>query len=385
MICSNNQLNHLKKQEIFIITVTNRIDPESMPYNEFVLYRNNSEDQFCQKVIVLFETEVNKDVEYPKNLSVYRCGYSFTKLKKTIHDITDECEKKGMQYIFHIHEGKSVLFFNIATFCTFKNSIVYTIHSTFSRYSAHNKAFAVAASLLSRKVVCVSKTSLRYYPLLLKKILKDKVIAIQNGVYSERINRVLDHLPPNSEFDNRIKLHLIYVARMIPSKRQDLLLKALVKIPDAELTLVGDGKQKESLIEMAKQYGMIDRVHFSGVIPRNEVYLQMKYHDVYVSSSSYEGLPISVLEAMSCGVVCAVSDIEQHREIKEKCPSLILVNNTPEDWARVLQSVAEMPLEERERIAKQNKKDVDEHFSLERMHRQYDIVYHEIAEEQHAR
>ena len=117
-----------------------------------------------------------------------------------------------------------------------------------------------------------------------------------------------------------------------------------------------------------------------GSLPRDEVYIQIKNHDVYVSSSSYEGLPISVLEAMSCGVVCAVSDIEQHREIQEKCPSLITVNNTPEDWVKAIRSIAAMKSEERVQIAAQNKRDVDRYFSLERMHEQYDRVYEKLIE-----
>ncbi len=163
-------------------------------------------------------------------------------------------------------------------------------------------------------------------------------------------------------------------------KQHHILLEALRKTPYCELTLIGQGKQENALHLLVEKYRIADRVHFLGFLPRDEVYVQIKRHDVYVSSSSYEGLPISLLEAMSCGVVCAVSDIEQHREIQEKCPSLITVNNTPEDWVRAIDRIASMKPEERARIAAQNKRDVDRYFSLERMHAQYDRVYEKIIE-----
>ena len=213
----------------------------------------------------------------------------------------------------------------------------------------------------------------------------NRVICIQNGVDFERVNRVLDTLPTQTIHGIDKKFHLIYVARLTALKRQDILLQALRVIPDCEITLIGAGNEREPLHQLALEYGISEKVHFLGIIPRNTVYIQIRSHDLYVSSSSYEGLPISVLEAMSCGVPCVVSDIEQHREIQEKCPSLITVNNTPEDWIKVIRSMIEMSEEERNRIGAQNKRDVDQNFSLERMHQQYDFVYSEVVKEYHER
>ncbi len=381
MADAGNRSTAIGKQKPVIITVTNRIDSESMPYNEFVLFRDRCRNEHDQKVIVLYETHANESIEYPQGLPIIRCGISLPKIRKTARIMTKECERNGEPFVFHIHEGKSVLLFWFATLGRYGKRTVYTIHSTFSRYAFHNKLFAVLASLLSRKIVCVSETSFRYYPAILKKILKEDVLAIQNGVYSERINHALDGMPAEEYASRNGILRLVYVARLIPAKRQDILIEATAKLPNVELTLIGDGKQKERLLALSTKYGISDRVHFMGVIPRDEVYIQIKRHDVlYVSSSSYEGLPISLLEAMSCGVVCAVSDIEQHREIQEKCPSLITVNNTPEDWVKAISRIASMKTEERARIAAQNKRDVDRYFSLERMHEQYDRVYQELLE-----
>ena len=362
-----------------VITVTDSISPTSMPYNEFALYFRDYWRDERQKIIILFEKTVSTRVVYPDDLTIIRCGTDIKALRRAVKKIAAECEKKNQKAVFHIHEGKSVLFFQIATLGQYRKQIVYSIHSTFANYSFHNKVFSSLASFLSRKVVCVSRTSYDHYPALLKRILGNRVTWIQNGVDCDRINRALESAAGKAFPRAGKNLRMIYVARLIPLKRHELLLEAMKCVPGCELTLIGQGTRERPLQELAETYGISDRIHFVGILPRDEVFVQIKAHDVYISSSSYEGLPISVLEALSCGVVCAVSDIEQHREIQEKCPSLMTVKNTVEDWVKAIEKIAAMSADDRAKIGSQNKRDVDRYFSLARMHAQYDQVYDEVA------
>lgn len=368
-----------------VITVTDSVSPTSMPYNEFVLYFHDHWRDDQQKLIILFEKTINTKVVYPADLFILRCGTDIKMLRRAVKEITAECEKKNQKAVFHIHEGKSVLFFQMATLGEYRKQIIYSIHSTYANYTFHNKLFALLASFLSRKVVCVSRTSYNHYPALLKRILGNRVMWIQNGVDCDRINRVLENAAGKTFPREQKNLRMVYVARLIPLKRHELLLEAMKYVPGCELTLIGQGMREKPLQELARAYGISERIHFAGILPRDEVFVQIKAHDVYVTSSSYEGLPISVLEAMSCAVPCIVSDIEQHREIQEKCPSLITVNNTPEDWEKAIRSMMNMTPEERQCIGVQNKKDIDQYFSLERMHEQYDVVYAEVAKECYAK
>ena len=364
-----------------IITITDSISPGNMPYNEFVLYRYHHDKRYNQKVIVLFQEEISDQVDYPKDLQIFRCGTNLKKIKTAIASITEDSEKRNCRTVFHIHEAKSVLLFHIATGWKYKKQAVYTLHSTFSNYPLRNKLLASLASFLSRKVVCVSRTSYRHYPALFKRMLGDRAVCIQNGVDCERVNNALETLPADVKRSTEKKLRLIYVARLVSLKRHDILLQAMKNLPECEITFIGQGGQKETLQALVREYGIGDRIRFMGFIPRDEVFAQIKAHDIYVTSSSYEGLPVSLLEAMSCGVVCLASDIEQHREIQEQCSSLITVKNSPEDWVRAVKAIIGMPQEEQERIAEKNKRDVDTYFSLERMHKQYDLVYQKVIEE----
>ncbi len=359
----------------YLVTVTDNIAPTSMPYNEFLLYRRTHVPEEKQIAILLFKDTCSENVSVPEDLELYCVGTNIRRLRTIVKSIVDRAEKHSASYLFHIHEAKSVLLFNLATRGRYHDRIVYTLHSTYIHYAFYNRLLARLASGQCRAVVCVSRTSYKYYPADLKRILGKRVRCIQNGVDTERINGAIAH---GKKEGNKV-LTLIYVARLVELKKHKVLFEALRSCPDVQLDLVGVGPLKQELVQDAKARGVYDRVRFIGQLPRDREYALLCQADIYVSSSSFEGLPISVLEAMSCGVVCAVSDIEQHREIQEKCPSLITVKNTAEDWVKAIEKIAAMSADDRAKIGSQNKTDVDRCFSLARMHAQYDQVYDEVA------
>lgn len=79
---------------------------------------------------------------------------------------------------------------------------------------------------------------------------------------------------------------------------------------DNILIFIGDGDLKaKCLVEI----GESDNIRLLGKVENVEKYLQAS--DYYISSSIAEGLPLSVLEAMSCGLPPLLSDITPHKEI----------------------------------------------------------------------
>lgn len=78
------------------------------------------------------------------------------------------------------------------------------------------------------------------------------------------------------------------------------------------LLLVGGGWQENELRKKASSY---DNIVFTGTITNARPFLQAS--DILVSSSLAEGLPNTVLEAISCGLPCVLSNIRPHLEILE--------------------------------------------------------------------
>lgn len=351
------------------VTITDYVGPTSMPFNEFVLWRRTHRPEEKQVVILLFKTTKDNNVLLPEDVDLFVVGKSIRQLRYVIRQL---CQCYSQLY-FHIHEGKSVLFFSMATLLRYRRRTVYTLHSTYRNYPFHNKLFSFCASLLSQYVVCVSKTSYKYYPDVLKKLKKQHAMFIQNGVDIERIALV-------ESYQKRIErpFTMVYVARLVPLKRHYLLLKALQNLPNVKLKLIGKGFLENELKRQTLELGLLQRVDFMGLLPRDDVYRELKNADLYVSASSYEGLPIGVLEAMGCGVPCLVSNIEQHREIAEKCQSLFLCRDDVNEWERNIYDIASLSSEKRSCIGSNGMREIEQYFSLTSMHEKYDILYYSI-------
>lgn len=93
----------------------------------------------------------------------------------------------------------------------------------------------------------------------------------------------------------------INVGRHDRVKNQSMILSAFSEITNVcgnvKLILVGDGEEHENLVSQANDLGISDKVEFTGMVSSPEDYLAVS--DVYIQSSHREGLPLSVLEAMS--------------------------------------------------------------------------------------
>ena len=101
------------------------------------------------------------------------------------------------------------------------------------------------------------------------------------------------------------------VANFSPKKDQATLLRAFAtvreRIPEALLLLIGMGPLEGQLRQTVRDLGATDAVRFLG--SRDDVTELLPALDVFVLSSSHEGLPISLLEAMAAGVACVCTAV----------------------------------------------------------------------------
>jgi glycosyltransferase involved in cell wall biosynthesis len=109
---------------------------------------------------------------------------------------------------------------------------------------------------------------------------------------------------------------IISVAREVQQhKGFDVLVRAMTRLPDAELLIVGGPPPDElehdvevcRLRLLAEGLGVIDRVHFTGQLPPGEVLTALQSAHVFACPSRYESLGLPVLEAMACGLPVVAS------------------------------------------------------------------------------
>lgn len=100
---------------------------------------------------------------------------------------------------------------------------------------------------------------------------------------------------------------LLFVARMYAQKDHATLLRAMSKVPNAQLVLVGDGPLRPQLQQMAQALGIAERVAFLG--HRTDVARVLKACDIYVHPTNSDGFGIAACEAMAAGLPVIASDV----------------------------------------------------------------------------
>lgn len=116
---------------------------------------------------------------------------------------------------------------------------------------------------------------------------------------------------------NKNDFILIYVAELSKRKNQELLLNVVSKLSDRienlKLLLVGKGNEEERLRKQCSLLGIDDKVTFLGY--RNDIADLMKASDLSVSTALQEGLPVNIMESLSTGLPCVVSNCRGNRDI----------------------------------------------------------------------
>ena len=124
------------------------------------------------------------------------------------------------------------------------------------------------------------------------------------------------------------KLVYLVLGSLRDRKNNALIIGALKKLNQDNISLVfvGNGPEEDMLKAKAAD---LKNVIFAGLTKTPIKYLQAS--DVLVSASLAEGLPNTVLEALSCGLPCILSDIDPHKELIEGTEAGLIFNRNSVD------------------------------------------------------
>ena len=366
----------MREKNICILTVVDSISATSMPVNEFVLYRQRNGYPYRQ-VLIVCSKEKDDKVIIPESIVTYYVGNDVKEFRSHLKEIKEDCSKSGEFLVCHLHGQKSALvFFRAARGLHLREHTLYTIHSTYSSRDLKYRLSSCICSLLAKYANCVSHSAYAEYAPWVKRIKGEKMMAIQNGVDFSRIQDAIKGLPKHYEVANIHKL--VCVGRMIPIKNQQFLVKLMKHLPESQLILIG--KVDENIRELTRTEGVEDRVIMTGLIPRDEVFRQLNECGIYVSASLVEGMPVSVLEAMSAGLIPVISDIAPHKEVAAAFKLFNTLSLIESDWVQTIKSYQQLDKSDFFRLSAELKDSVMQKFSLEAMHKQYNTIYEKLAE-----
>ena len=155
---------------------------------------------------------------------------------------------------------------------------------------------------------------------------------VPNGVDTER------YAPDPAGGERRTEV--LIVARLLDvQKRISDLIRALTLLePTWRLRVLGGGPDEAQLRELARREGVLDRCSFEGfVMDRDVVRDALRTCGVFALPSAYEGLPMALLEAMSCGAAVVGSDIPAIAEVvSDGCDGLLSPVASPDRLASAI-------------------------------------------------
>lgn len=183
------------------------------------------------------------------------------------------------------------------------------------------------------------------------------------------------------------KLRIGYVGQMIPRKKIDHILNIFTQIwqenNNIELQLLGDGQSREEMEALAKTLPCTEDIHFLGF--RNDRLEQLSRFDLFVMTSSDEGIPRCLMEAIAMEVPVAAYDIAGIDQLVVHEQTGLLAKYADQQtlknyWLKLLTDK-----DLAKKLAQQGRKFVNERYSGQRMAEEYTALYQTLVSHSRSR
>ena len=253
------------------------------------------------------------------------------------------CAAVGSYDVVHIHaEGP-------AFFCwlpkLFGKKVIVTVHgldwdrekwkhgfgSKYIRWGERN------AVKFADEIIVLSKGVQDYF----QKTYGRKTVFIPNGVNRPEI-RGAEMI--REAYGLEKDAYILFLGRLVPEKGLRYLIQAFRQVKtDKKLVIAGGASDTEEFAEELRALAKgDDRILFTGFIQGQKLEALFSNAYVYTLPSDLEGMPLSLLEAMSYGNACLVSDIPECAEVVEN-NAAVFQRADVEDLAEKLQALCDQP------------------------------------------
>lgn len=257
------------------------------------------------------------------------------------------------------------------------SKVITTEHIRFEKCGARDRIAKRFLARFDSKIVAVSRavaiSLARYW-----RVDPDRVKVIDNGIDTDRFRPAASGSGQRTGlFPDRCSHRITAIGRLEEQKGFDLLIDAFAlvrgKFTDPFLVIAGEGGLRPELEKRVRDAGVEDAVRFAGPVP--DVLPLLRETDLFVLSSRWEGLPLTVLEAMAAGAPLVATAVDGTAEAVRDGEEGLVV---PVDDIPALAAAMSAVLGDREAAAGRAaaaRARVEERYSLRRMVDDYRMVY----------
>ena len=187
------------------------------------------------------------------------------------------------------------------------------ISESFDEFQVKNYGFSISLqkkvrsfSIKKSDIVVTPSQHLKNFILNLG--FKNKIEIINNGVFIPE---------ENTNIFTNDQINITIVSRLVSHKNIEKIIKAISDLnsPLINLNIIGDGPELNQLQKISLESNNKDNIIFHGKLNRDDINHIFLKSDIYIQASNYEGLPHSLLEAMSYGIPVLCTPVGECKEI----------------------------------------------------------------------
>lgn len=277
--------------------------------------------------------------------------------------------KEWQPDIIHAHDFKASI---KSALSTLSIPIIAHIHQSPDWFKNYNiKSINVLlASIRFKKIIFVTPTLLDSAKVL--KTIKNKIIVISNIIDINEVYKKSEKELPLQKFD------LAFVGRLEEVKDPLRFIRIVKRTKefknDIKVVIVGDGSMKQECKDLIKEYGLEKNIDMKGFLENPLVPLTNS--QIYVMTSESEGLPLSVLEALSLGKPVLVTKLDEI--IKAIGSETLLVCETDDEFIENINNLKN-DKEFYKQKSIQSKKKALELFDIEVYIDKFNSIYQELG------
>lgn len=190
--------------------------------------------------------------------------------------------------------------------------------------------------------------------------LTKRAIEIDNGINTSRFDHLINtasEISCNNNFD------VYTVGRITAQKNPSLFNQIAEDLPELNFLWIGDGEDRKLLTA--------PNITVSGWLDKDEMVNQLINTPVFMLTSDWEGLPLSLLEAMYMKKVCLVHNIPGNRDVIEDEKNGYLCSDKNSFISRLNQVQESNNWE----ITSQSHQDIIDNYSMKKVAEKYSLVY----------